>query len=197
VLEPAAKGWDFVLPHPVQRSVSRFFDNLRFPINFLNDGLQGKFKASAVDVARFGINTTIGVVGFLDPAAKWGLERHNEDFGQTLGVWGVPPGPYLVLPLLGPSSPRDALGLGVDYCFSIAPFFVDQWILIAARAVDIVNERSMVLKEVKSAREASFDYYTFVRNAYFQRRRALINDSAKTEGREQEDQDLYNVEPSK
>jgi phospholipid-binding lipoprotein MlaA len=169
--------------------VSNFFGNLRFPIVTINDVLQGKLKASAVDVGRFGVNTTVGVLGFFDPASGWGLEQHNEDFGQTLAVWGVPPGPYLVLPFLGPSNPRDATGLGVDTVFSVTPWFIDWYILAGARVVDVVNERSFVLTEVENAKAASFDYYAFVRNAYVQRRRALIQDSA--EPSTEENEDLY------
>jgi phospholipid-binding lipoprotein MlaA len=188
VLEPVASGWAFVSPKRVRTSISNFFTNLRFPIVALNDLLQGKFIDSASDVGRFGVNTTVGVLGFFDPASRFGLEKHVEDFGQTLGVWGVPPGPYLVLPIFGPSSPRDTLGLGVDYAFSVTPFFVDQYILIGVRALDAVNERSLILEEVKDAKEAAIDYYTFVRDAYFQRREALINDG---ETSAQQADDLY------
>jgi phospholipid-binding lipoprotein MlaA len=189
VLAPTATGWKKIAPERVRTSVSNFFGNLRFPIVTINDLLQGKVKASAVDVGRFGVNTTVGVLGFFDPASRWGLEKHDEDFGQTLAVWGVPPGPYLVLPFLGPSNPRDATGLGVDTAFSVTPFFVEWYILAGARVFDIVNERSFVLTEVENAKAASFDYYAFVRNAYVQRRRALILDSA--EPAPEENEDLY------
>lgn len=144
----------------------------------VNDLLQWKPKDAGVDVARFGVNTTVGVLGFFDPATGWGLERHDEDFGQTLGVWGVPSGPYLVLPFLGPSDPRDAGGLAVDSALSVTPWFVDWWILAAARVGETVNTRSLILDEVREAKRSSVDYYSFVRNAYFQRRRALIADTA-------------------
>jgi phospholipid-binding lipoprotein MlaA len=176
VLEPAAKGWKFITPRRARTSVSNFFGNLRFPIIAMNDLLQGKFVDSATDVGRFAVNTTVGVLGFFDPATHFGLEKHNEDFGQTLGVWGLPPGPYLVVPLLGPSNPRDLLGFGVDYAFSVTPFFVDQYVLIGVRALDIVNERALILDEVRDAKDAAIDYYSFVRDAYAQRREALISD---------------------
>ena len=178
VLEPVATGWAKVAPTRVRTSVSNFFTNLRFPIVTVNDLLQWKPKDAGVDVARFGVNTTVGVLGFFDPASGWGLERHDEDFGQTLGVWGVPPGPYLVLPILGPSNPRDACGLAVDYALSVTPWFIDEYILISARVVDAVNARSLVLDEAREAKRSSVDYYSFIRNAYVQRRRALIADSA-------------------
>src|SRR5215470_10470772 len=107
VLEPVATGWDWAIPHVVQRSISNFFANVRFPIDLINNLLQGKLKNSASEVGRFAVNTTVGVLGFFDPATGWGMEAHQEDFGQTLGVWGVPPGAYLVLPIVGPSNPRD------------------------------------------------------------------------------------------
>jgi phospholipid-binding lipoprotein MlaA len=178
VLEPVAKGWDRVAPDPVQRSVANFFSNIRFPIVFVNDVLQGKPRLGAEDVGRFAINTTVGVVGFFDYAARLGLEPHVEDFGQTLGWWGVPAGPYVVWPIIGPSNPRDSVGLFGDSAASIAPWFVDWYILAAARVFDTVNARAMLLETVTEAKRASFDYYSFVRNAYFQRRQALINDSA-------------------
>ena len=149
-------------------------------------------KDSASDVGRFAVNATVGVLGFFDPASRWGLIEHREDFGQTLGVWGVPPGPYLVLPLLGPSDPRDATGFAVDYALAVTPFFIEEYILVGARVVDTVNERSFVLKQVEDAKASAFDYYTFVRNAYLQRRRALVRDLAETGAEESEE--LYHPE---
>ena len=189
VLEPVATGWATVAPLRVRTSVSNFFGNLRFPIVTANDLLQGKFLDAGQDVARFGVNTTVGVLGFFDPATGWGLAAHNEDFGQTLARWGVPPGPYIVLPLLGPSSPRDAGGSAVDTVFSVTPFFVDWYILAGARIVDVVNQRSLVLEEIRDARGSAFDYYVFVRDLYAQRRNALVNDSSEA-GVENRD-DLY------
>jgi len=190
VLAPVATGWSKVAPTRVRTSVSNFFTNLRFPIVTANDLLQWKPKAAGVDVARFGVNTTVGVLGFFDPASGWGLERHDEDFGQTLAVWGVPTGPYLVIPLLGPSDIRDAGGLCVDTALSVTPWFVDSWILVAASVTDAVNTRSLLLNEVREAKRSSFDYYSFVRNAYLQRRRALVTDTA-TPGVEQQEELYY------
>ena len=192
VLEPVASGWAWVAPVRVRTSVKNFFDNLRFPIVTVNDLLQAKPVAAGSDVARFAVNTTVGVLGFFDPASRWGLEKHDEDFGQTLGYWGVPAGPYVVLPILGPSDLRDALGLGVDYAASVTPFFVDQFILIGANVVDAVDERSLILKEARDAKASSFDYYIFLRNAYVQRRNAQVTDS-QTTGVENEEE-LYHPE---
>jgi phospholipid-binding lipoprotein MlaA len=192
VLVPVATAWDKVLPSRVQRSLANFFDNLRFPIVAINNVLQGKFKHAASDVGRFAVNTTVGVAGFFDPASDWGLEAHNEDFGQTLGYWGLPPGPYLVLPILGPSDVRDGAGLVPDAFMAVYPWFIDIVYTVSARAVDVVNTRSLYLKQVEEAKAASLDYYTAVRNAYIQRRRSLVNDgTARTT---QESEDLYNVD---
>jgi phospholipid-binding lipoprotein MlaA len=190
-LEPAATGWSKVTPLRVRTSISNFFSNLRFPIVTANDLLQGKVLAAGNDIGRFAVNTTVGVLGFFDPASGWGLERRDEDFGQTLGVWGVPSGPYLVIPLLGPSTVRDAAGQAVDVAFAVTPWFVDTWILVAARTFDAVDERSLYLQEVRDAKASALDYYAFVRNAYLQRRNAQLRDSAINVDNEEE---LYHPE---
>ena len=180
VLEPVAKGYDVVVPDPLERCISNFFQNLRVPINSVNGFLQGKPVNGASDVGRFVVNTTIGLAGFLDPATYFGLDRHDEDFGQTLGVWGVPPGPYLVWPLYGASTVRDTGGAIVDTAMSLTPFFVDSYVTLGARVFETVNARSIVLEDVQHAREAALDFYSFVRNAYLQRRIALIHDEKDT-----------------
>jgi phospholipid-binding lipoprotein MlaA len=192
VLEPVAKGWDFVVPEPVEESISNFFANVRFPVIFFNNLLQGKVQPAVIDVGRFMVNTTFGVAGFFDPATIWGLPRHNEDFGQTLGWWGVPPGPYLVLPLLGASNPRDTGGIPVDYVLSITPLFLDSFWWTGAGVINIVNARAQIIDEVQQAKEASLDYYVFVRNAYYQRREALINDRQEESGHAPSN-DLYDL----
>jgi len=192
VLEPVAKGWDTIAPDRVQKSLSNFFQNLRFPIVAGNNLLQGKFRRSASDVGRFMVNTTVGFLGFFDPASVWGLEQHNEDFGQTLGYWGVPPGPYLVLPFVGPSDPRDAVGLAADSFSIVYAYFIPFYYTFAATGTDIINNRALVLREVRQLKEASFDYYVAVRNAYTQRRAALVSD--QNEKSKQEQEDLYQLE---
>jgi phospholipid-binding lipoprotein MlaA len=197
VLEPTAKGWDYVTPAPVQRGVGNFFSNLRFPVNLVNNLLQGKGVAGAKSLGRFTVNTLLGAAGFLDPASDLGLAPEEEDFGQTLGVWGVPAGPYLVLPVLGPSSLRDAPALGVDAVTAITPFFIDTFILAGAQLIDVVNTRARYLDVISDARAASLDYYTFVRNAWVQRRQADIEDRSSTPVPERtptdEDSELYTV----
>jgi phospholipid-binding lipoprotein MlaA len=192
VLEPVARGWKRITPSRVRRSVANFFENVRTPIIAVNDLLQWKPVASASDVGRFGVNTTVGILGLFDPASGWGLEKHDEDFGQTLGVWRVPPGPFLTLPLLGPSNVRDTVALVVDSALTVYPFFIEGlYVLVptGARGVDTVNFRSGILNEVEDAKKSSLDYYAFVRNAYAQRRDALVHD--RTDVSAEDQQDLY------
>jgi phospholipid-binding lipoprotein MlaA len=193
ILEPVATGYDFVVPDPVERAISRFFENASFPVVFVNDLLQWKPLAAAQDLGRFALNTTAGIGGFFDPASEVGwLPDHDEDFGQTLGVWGVPPGPYLVLPLLGPSSPRDTGGLAVDSATLVYPFFLPFYVNIASTAVRTVNQRSRLLETIAEERKAAFDFYAAVRNAYVQSRENEVADREQTS--EESDHDLYDVD---
>jgi len=191
-LEPVATGWDKIAPNRVKQSVSNFFQNLRFPVVAGNDLLQGKLVYTASDVGRFVVNTTVGVAGFFDPATGWGLEQHNEDFGQTLGWWGMPPGPYLVLPFLGPSNPRDTVGLAADSFSTVYPYFVDFVYTASAYGFNLINARALALKPVRELKQASLDYYVAVRNGYMQRRNALVHDRRQLS--EQEEEDLYNID---
>ncbi|MFI5398959.1 MAG: VacJ family lipoprotein [Candidatus Binatia bacterium] len=192
IFVPVATGWDAIAPTRVKRCVSNFFQNLRFPIVTGNDVLQAKPLAAASDVGRFVVNTTVGVAGFFDPATGWGLEQHNEDFGQTLGYWGVPPGPYLVLPFFGPSNPRDTVGLAADSFSTVYPYFIAYVYTFSANATNIINARALGLKDVQQIKDASLDYYAAVRNWYEQRRAALVHDRKGLS--EEQQQDLYNVE---
>lgn len=195
VLEPVAKGYNVVTPDELQRCIRNFFWNLRVPIQSVNGLLQGKPVQSASDVGRFTVNTTLGLAGFLDPATYFGLSRHDEDFGQTLGVWGVPNGPYLVIPVLGPSTVRDAGGLAVDSVLTPTWYFLDAAVTVGSRVVDTINMRSLVLEDIQHAREASFDFYTAVRSAYLQHREALLRDREATP-RESDDSLYYPEEGS-
>jgi phospholipid-binding lipoprotein MlaA len=190
VLNPVSEGWDFLLPDVVEESIQKFFLNLRYPLNLANSLLQGKPRRAGVDTGRFVINSTVGVLGFFDPATAWGLARREEDFGQTLGWWGMGFGPYLVLPLLGPSSPRDIVALPVDGALAVYPFFVDWWVSAAARGVQVVNLRSQLDEEIEENRREAFDYYAFVRNAYFQYRQRQVDDG-EDEAEEPAGESLY------
>lgn len=188
-IEPIARGWDYVTPDPVQTSLANFFENLLFPIRFANDLLQGELDPAVLTLSRFCVNTTVGFAGFFDPASTMQLPGHRANFGQTLGKWGVPPGPYLVLPLLGSSDVRDTVGLIVDGYLGVTSFFVEVPILIGSAALNSVNRRSMVLDQVDSVRGASLDLYAAARDAYFQQREELIKGEERAR-RDRED-DLY------
>ena len=190
-LEPVATAWDFVLPDPVQRSITNFFANAHFPVDFANNLFQGKPEEAGRNVGRFLINTTVGVAGFFDPASHWGIEEAPEDFGQTLGRWGTGSGAYIVIPFLGPSNVRDGFGILVDIPLSVYPFFIDTWVSFGINGVRAINLRADLLEEVDAAKETSLDYYAFVRNAYHQRREALIRDGEIPEAASEDEDDLY------
>jgi len=188
VIEPVAKGIDFVIPDPAERSIRKFFDNSMIPVHFANALLQFKPMSAVEDLARFVVNTTIGVAGFFDPATHFGLEAHQEDFGQTLGYWGIPSGPYLVLPLLGPSNPRDTVGLVADSAALVYPWFVPFYVSSAIGVGRLLNLRSLALDGVAAERKAALDYYVAVRNAYMSYRENQIRDREEDEA---DDDDLY------
>lgn len=179
VLKPVAKGYRAVLPGSVRKGVSNFFGNLREPAVVVDSALQGKFKDAASDLGRFVTNTTLGIFGIFDVATHFGLEKHNEDLGQTFGVWGVSEGPYLVLPFFGPSNVRDAIGLYGDQQMYPPTHMEEQstaWKLYALEAIDTrarLLEAGDILEQA-----AGQDPYVFVREAYRQRRRSLISDGA-------------------
>jgi phospholipid-binding lipoprotein MlaA len=194
VLEPVATGWDTVMPDPFQRGISNFFGNLSVPRRILNDLLQAKPGKAGSDLGRFAINTTFGLIGFFDPAGEHGFPPADEDFGQTLGVWGIPPGPYLVLPFFGPSDPRDTVGLVGDTVttpeFWLAPYYVSY----PATATRLVNARSLTLEMVRAERASAFDFYSAVRSAYVQYRANQVRDRAEEPEDHDADEDLYQLE---
>ncbi len=176
-LKPVAKGYRAVLPSPVRKGVSNFFSNLREPIVILNALLQGKFIQAVSDLSRFIWNTTAGLYGLIDVASHMGMEKHHEDFGQTLGKWGVGEGPYLVLPFLGPSNVRDSAGLVVDYETYPPTHMEEQSTRDKLLLTETVNKRSQLLEAGDILEQAAGqDPYIFVREAYRQRRRNLIYD---------------------
>ena len=184
LLEPVAEGYDYVVPNPVQHSVTNFFNNLKFPVFLVSSLVQLKFDQALEHSGRFLLNTTLGIAGLFDVAAEFGLEHHYEDFGVALGYHGVPPGPFIVLPLLGPSNVRDGLGKIVDmflnptYHVGYLELSDDEElaIIIGTSALDIVNTRASLLHAIKSGKEASLDYYTFVQSSYYQVRQNHIYD---------------------
>ncbi len=191
-LEPVATGWDAVLPEPVQDSVANFFDNLDMPMVFVNDLLQGKPVAAFQDFGRFTINSTIGILGLFDVATIAEVPDNDEDFGQTLAVWGVPSGAYFVIPLLGPSTVRDTAALPVDILSRPHTWFLGLEVTLPLRLVDIVNDRAAFLEAARDNRETALDYYVFVRNAWIQNRETRIRDGRAPEGGATDD--LYYLE---
>jgi phospholipid-binding lipoprotein MlaA len=183
LFEPLAIGWMFIFPDVVPTHIGKFFDHLEFPVRFLNNLFQGQWKQTGRELGRFVVNTTVGLAGFFDPATGWGLAKQDEDFGQTLGWWGLSSGPYLMLPLFGPSSPRDAVGLIVD-----APLRAGPWFLTPVR---LINTRGLLLDDIRQLRAASLDYYVAVRNAYTQLRRAQVANGELP--KEEPEEDLYEV----
>jgi phospholipid-binding lipoprotein MlaA len=193
VLEPVATGWDFLLPNFVQTGIRNMYDNIEFPVTFVNDLLQGRPVDAGVTLGRFLLNSTVGAAGFFDAAIEAGLEKHESDFGQTLGVWGVPPGPYLVLPLYGASSPRDTVGLAVDSVTRVYGFFVPIWASVTITGVDVVNRRSLLLETIREERKSAFDFYVFVRNLHIKSRANKVRGVADGEEKDtpESDEDLY------
>ena len=172
---PVARGYRTVMPEFARRGIGNFFANLGYPTVVVNDILQFKLKDAAKDTTRFIVNTTLGVGGLVDPATKMGLVAHNEDFGQTLGHWGVRPGPYLVLPILGPSDLRDAPGRVVDHYTHPVSYLEERRVRYLLTGIELVDTRAELLA-ADEAIDLAFDPYALVRNAYLQRRDYLVHD---------------------
>jgi phospholipid-binding lipoprotein MlaA len=176
-LKPVAKGYRKVTPRWIRTGVGNFFANLSYPVTIVNQFLQGKAKTGFQDTGRFLVNTTLGVVGLVDVATKVGLEANDEDFGQTLAVWGVGSGPYLTLPFFGPSSLRDAPSRIADY-FMGPLTYVDtipweaEW---GMRGLDLVHSRAELLS-LDPTLQSTFDPYAFIRDAFVQQREYTIFD---------------------
>lgn len=177
VLRPVAHGYVDVVPVLARRGVTNFFANLAYPKVIVNDFLQAKFLQSGEDLTRFVVNSIYGVGGLIDVGSRVGLPAHDEDFGQTLGYWGVGTGWYLMLPLLGPSDNRDLVGYGADIFLSPTYYLPGRYDLpkYSADTVQLVNLRANLLG-TESLLEAQFDPYIFVRSAYLQHRRSLVYD---------------------
>ncbi|HSE86314.1 MAG TPA: VacJ family lipoprotein [Candidatus Binatia bacterium] len=175
VLKPVATAWDFVLPTPLQKGIHNVFDNLAVVRRVVNNALQMKFAGAAKEAARFTINSTIGVVGFFDVAKEgFGIEQSDQDMGLTFGVWGIGPGPFLILPFLPPLTVRDGIGFAVDTAMTPYIYFVPWYGTLGMTATNMVNERSLNLDRFERVAESTVDLYGAVRNAYLQRRAAAI-----------------------
>lgn len=174
VLRPVARGYQNVTPAPVRRGVGNFLSNLRYPVTIINATLQGKFKQAGRDTGRFVVNSTAGLLGFIDVATPVGLEENNEDFGQTLGSYGIGPGWYLMLPFLGPSTNRDIIGAGVDG-FSTPERLLTGQAQGGITVVDVVHTRGGLLGGDRFL-EQQVDEYVALRTIYLERRLNLVYD---------------------
>ena len=179
VIKPVTGAYRAIAPEPVRRSVHNVLDNLRTPQVFINDVLQGELRRAGVTLARFVINTTIGILGIWDQAADMGLEQHSEDFGQTLAVWSVPEGPYVMLPIFGPSNPRDAFGKVVDFFFDPLNLWAANtdrdWIPVTRTLVSGIDTRDQLWDVLEDLEKSSIDFYAAIRSLYRQRRKDEIN----------------------
>lgn len=187
VLKPVATGYEHVVPQPVRTGVGNFFNNLAYPIVIINTLLQGKFEQGAEDIQRFVYNSTFGLLGLIDISTPMGLEANKEDFGQTLGYWGVGKGFYVVLPLFGPSTVRDGIGLVVDYQADLLSQHSDVSERNQALALKTIDRRARLSSAERILEAAALDPYTFTRDAYLQQRDSLIRDG-QAAPREAEDE---------
>ncbi len=176
IVKPVADTYVKVTPEPARNSISNFFDNLGYLDTVINDFFQGKFKQSAADLSRFLINSTVGSLGLVDVASKMGLKAHEEDLGQTLAVYGTSQGPYLVIPLLGPNTARDAPDLAMSTVTSGLFYIGEIVVTLPLGALMAIDKRARASSSLKIVDEAALDRYIFIRDAYLQHRNYLIYD---------------------
>ena len=186
IIRPAARGYEAVLPQPVRQGIANVFANVGDVFVAVNSLLQGKVPEAINDLGRVMVNTTLGVLGWRDVASELGVDKHNEDFGQTLGAWGVGEGPYLVLPFFGPRTLRDSAGLildlKVDPLGQVTPI-PERNTLIVTR---VLSERQQLFAADKIVEEAALDRYSYLRNAYLQRRRNQVFDGNAPRARDED-----------
>jgi len=181
VLKPVATAYADVVPQPLRRSVTNFFNNFSDAWSAINNMLQGKFALGFEDATRVGANTLFGLFGILDVASEMGLEHHYEDFGQTLGRYGVGAGAYVVLPILGPSTVRDTAALPLDRLATPPALFEGTGTQVGLTLLQIINTRADLLGATRVIDDIALDKYTFIRDAYLQRRRSLLFDGEAPE----------------
>ncbi|MBM4383894.1 MAG: VacJ family lipoprotein [Deltaproteobacteria bacterium] len=187
LLEPVAEGYDTVTASFFQIVIGNFFQNTTVPRTFVNNVLQGKPLPAVQDLGRFSLNLIAGIGGLVDVASEVGIPKNEEDFGQTLGRWGVGPGPYVVLPLAGPYNVRDTLAAPVDVATNPTT-----WVnVFGLSVVRVVNTRAQYLEEIAQARKDAVDYYVFVRDAYLSSRERAVRDGAAPKAAED---DLYDID---
>lgn len=176
VVKPVAQGYDFVAPQPVKAGIGNFFGNLWDVLTALNNLLQGKGADGLSDVGRVAINTTLGIGGLFDVASEMGLEKHSEDFGQTLGKWGVGEGPFFYWPIIGPRTTRDTVGWVVDSYTDPVWYVNDVPVRNTLVGIRYIDMRASLLPTDKIVEQAAFDKYSYIRDAYLQHRRSEVND---------------------
>jgi phospholipid-binding lipoprotein MlaA len=176
IIHPVAEGYSILIPKEIRHSISGVFQNSLSPMRLINNALQFKFHDASVETARFIINTTVGIGGLFDPAKAWlNLEHKSEDLGQTLGKWGVGPGPYIVLPLLGPSTLRDTIGMVGGFATDPV-FYIKKPYSLIIKTVEITNKASFGIKQYNELKENNVDFYTGTKSIYMQHRERLIKD---------------------
>jgi phospholipid-binding lipoprotein MlaA len=177
LLKPVARGYSNYAPNFVQTTIGNFFGNLADVWTAVNNFLQGKPREGIQDTGRVAVNTVFGVAGLADVATKLGFPKHQEDFGQTLGVWGVKPGPYVMLPLFGPSTMRDAVAKPLDLYADPVNLSTRADVEYSLRAMRLVDDRARLLPTTDMIEKVALDPYQFVRDAHFQQREARVNDA--------------------
>ena len=176
VVKQVAQGYDFVTPQPVKAGIGNFFGNLWDVLTALNNLLQGKGGDGLSDIGRVAINTTLGIAGLFDVASEMGLEKHSEDFGQTLGKWGVGEGPFFYWPIIGPRTTRDTVGWAVDSYTDPVWYINDVPVRNSLVGIRYIDMRASLLPTDKIVEQAAFDKYSYIRDAYLQHRRSEVND---------------------
>jgi phospholipid-binding lipoprotein MlaA len=176
LVKPLAQGYNAVMPGPANQGVTNFFNNLRDVTSAVNNLLQLKVGRAASDVGRVAINSTIGLLGLIDVASNMNIPSYKEDFGQTLGVWGFGSGPFIVWPLIGPSSGRDSVGLVADWFTDPITYIDDSTVRWTLRGLNIVDTRAGLLNATRVVDQAALDPYAFIRDAFLQRRESQVHD---------------------
>jgi phospholipid-binding lipoprotein MlaA len=193
IVKPVAKGYTH-LPQPVQSGVHNFFDNIDYPVTIVNDLLQGQVKAFFSDIGRFVFNTTVGLGGLFDPATAAGIDKNNRDFGQTLGKWGVPKGPYIVVPVFGPYDVRDGFGAVTVDTFADPRNYTPFWVNTGLWLTRGVDRRARLLP-LDATIQSAYDPYAFIRNAYLQNRDFRVNGGQAQSEEEQEQKLMEEIGP--
>ncbi len=188
--KPVARGYQAITPDPLDKGITNFFNNMRDFTSVVNNLLQFKMSHAISDVGRILVNTTLGLLGFIDVATNLDLPSHKEDFGQTLGYWGVEPGPYFVLPVLGPSTLRDSVALIPDWYTTPVAYLDEKYVRWALAILYGIDKRADLLGASEVLEAAALDPYTFTRDAYLQKRRNEVHD-----GNPPAEEDYWDEEP--